>query len=66
MSIDTSVRYNHRRVYRIIGSDLFSAAINKPVNEQEYKLEKLAVLTNQEAQSTWRISIRDGKVWLEN
>lgn len=38
---NTKVPYKHRRVYRLIGRELYSAPTDKPSGEQEYTLEKM-------------------------
>ena len=62
---NTNVRHNTRCVYRLIARDLYSAPTNRPLAEQEYTLEKANVLDESQAQTPWRVMVRNGEVCLE-
>ena len=64
--IHTGVSHNHRQVYRLIGRDLYSAPINKPLKEQEYTLDKPAVIEAHQTVQSWRVVLREGEVCLED
>lgn len=66
LRIETGVRYNHRKIYRLIGDDLYSAAVNKPLKQQVYVLEKAGVVGDEQKKRTWRVVVRAGMVWLED
>lgn len=60
----TGVRYDHRRVYRLIGPDLYSAPADRPLGEQAYTVEAPAVLEDGQAEADWRVIVREGEVCL--
>jgi hypothetical protein len=62
--VNTGVRYNNRRVYRLIGRTLYSAPTDKPLEQQEYTVEKSDMAEAPPADATWQVMVRDGEVCL--
>jgi hypothetical protein len=65
MLIRTGIQHNHRCIYRLIGRDLYSAHINRPIEEQSYTLEKANVVADDQVDQGWRVVVRGGEVSLE-
>jgi len=66
MLIRTGISHNYHRVYRLIGRDLYSAPINKPLKEQEYTLDKPNAIGTYQTVQPWRVIVREGEVCLES
>lgn len=64
--IRTQVPYSQRRVYRLIGRDLYSAPLGAPLAEQTYTLIRSNVIDARLAREKWRVVVRDREVCLES
>jgi hypothetical protein len=65
MLVRTGVHHNHRRVYRVVGRDLYSALVDRPLREQAFTVEKAGVLAENGREDGWHVVVRDGEVCLE-
>jgi hypothetical protein len=64
--INTEVKYNYRRVYRLIGRHLYSArTVGVPLDLQEYVLERPDVVEPELADADWQVEVRSGRVYLK-
>lgn len=64
--IRTQVPYSPRRVYRLIGGNLYSASLGAPLGEQTYTLVRANVVDARLATENWRVVVRDREVCLES
>ena len=64
MIVNTEVRFDRRRIYRLIGHDLYSASADEPLEEQEYAVEKPGVIKGDAVGKDWQVIVRDGEVCL--
>lgn len=64
--IQTDIRAKPSRVYRLIGPDLWSAPLNRPLLDHAYELERAGVIDATMVERTFRVVIRDGFVWLDD
>jgi hypothetical protein len=59
-------RYNVRKMYRLIGTGLYSARIDRSIAEHEYELETPNVISEEHlARSDWRVTVYDGEICVE-
>ena len=65
MEIDTAIKFNHKKVYRIIDRSLYSAKTGQPLDAQEYQMEIENVIEENLIQLSWRVVIKNGLVCLE-
>lgn len=65
MRIETGVKFNYKRTYRLIGRNLYSVAKDKPLDQQIYELEKADVIEASQEGMHWKIIIKDGHVNIE-
>lgn len=63
--IDTGVRHSHRRIYRLIGRDLYSTQAGGPLGEQEYVVVRQGVLGEGQEAEQWRVVVHEGRVCLD-
>lgn len=64
--VQTGIVHRQRRVYRMIGRDLYSAPLHVPFSEQVYTLERSDVLEARQTGMPWQVVVRDGEVCLES
>jgi len=65
MLVRTGIHHNTRRVYRVVGTDLYSALVDRPLREQAFTVEKAGVLGENGHPDGWRVVVRDEEVCLE-
>ena len=66
ISMQTDIRYNPHRVYRLIGRDLYSAPAKIALTPQEFTLEEPDLIGMHQTMQNWRVIVQEGKICLES
>jgi hypothetical protein len=64
-SIQTDIRYNPNRVYRLVGRDLYSAPAKLALTQQEFNLEEPGLIGTHQTVQNRRVIVREGNICLE-
>ncbi len=66
MLLTTDIRYNCRRVYRLIGRSLYSAPAEMAIARHAYMIEQTNILADCYPGYGWQIVVHRGKICLDN